>query len=133
MIPKFRFFGKVNDGTERMVMADSIDFENGFIYYSYHDYTVEGDDHVYGDVIGFEDCVLMQSTGVFDKNGKEIFEGDVVKIFGEKLSKIYYSDGAFCVDILIGGTPLHAFLSEQLEIIGNIHRNPELMEEVLND
>ncbi|HEL2122762.1 TPA: hypothetical protein TZC25_001183 [Streptococcus suis] len=77
--------------------------------------------------------VVMQSTGVFDKNGKEIFEGDVVNIFGEKLSKIYYSDGAFCVDILIGGTPLHAFLSEQLEIIGNIHRNPELMEEVLND
>ncbi|MDY7596210.1 YopX family protein [Streptococcus suis] len=77
--------------------------------------------------------VVMQSTGVFDKNGQEIFEGDVVNIFGEKLSKIYYSDGAFCVDILIGGTPLHAFLSEQLEIIGNIHRNPELMEEVLND
>ncbi|HEM4281811.1 TPA: hypothetical protein U1X78_000188 [Streptococcus suis] len=77
--------------------------------------------------------VVMQSTGVFDKNGKEIFEGDVVNIFGEKLSKIYYSDGAFCVDILIGETPLHAFLSEQLEIIGNIHRNPELMEEVLND
>ncbi|HEL1643071.1 TPA: hypothetical protein TXL68_001947 [Streptococcus suis] len=81
----------------------------------------------------FDDVILMQSTGVFDKNGKEIFEGDVVNIFGEKLSKIYYSDGAFCVDILIGGTPLHAFLSEQLEIIGNIHRNPELMEEVLND
>ncbi|MEG3316198.1 YopX family protein, partial [Streptococcus suis] len=77
--------------------------------------------------------VVMQSTGLFDVNGKEIFEGDVVKIFGEKLSKIYYSDGAFCVDILIGETPLHAFLSEQLEIIGNIHRNPELMEEVLND
>ncbi|WP_174850346.1 YopX family protein [Streptococcus suis] len=77
--------------------------------------------------------VVMQSTGVFDKNGQEIFEGDVVNIFGEKLSKIYYSDGAFCVDILIGGTPLHAFLSEQLEIIGNIYENPELMEEVTND
>ncbi|HEL1580462.1 TPA: hypothetical protein TZE12_000568 [Streptococcus suis] len=76
--------------------------------------------------------VVMQSTGVFDKNGQEIFEGDVVNIFGEKLSKIYYSDGAFCVDILIGGTPLHAFLSEQLEIIGNIYENPELME-VTND
>ncbi|CYU89262.1 TPA: hypothetical protein TZY74_000041 [Streptococcus suis] len=117
MIPKFRaWFGSemydkpvVYDGE---FYLDWRDFENGKTY---------------------NGVVLMQSTGVFDKNGKEIFEGDVVNIFGEKLSKIYYSDGAFCVDILIGGTPLHAFLSEQLEIIGNIHRNPELMEEVLND
>lgn len=128
MIPKFRFFGKVNDGTERMVRADTIDFKNGFIYYSYRQFTVEGDDHVYGDVIGFEDCVLMQSTGVLDKNGKEIFEGDVVNIFDEKLSKIYFSEGAFCVDVLNGGTPLHVYLSEHLEIIGNIYENPELME-----
>ncbi|HEM4764083.1 TPA: hypothetical protein U1062_001103 [Streptococcus suis] len=76
----------------------------------------------------FNDAILMQSTGVFDKNGKEIFEGDVVRILDEKLSKIYYSDGAFCVDILNGGTPLHAFLSEQLEIISSIYENPELVE-----
>ncbi|HFI0028282.1 TPA: YopX family protein [Streptococcus suis] len=44
------------------------------------------------------------------------------------MSKIYYSDGAFCVDILNGGTPLHAFLSEQLEIISSIYENPELVE-----
>ena len=71
---------------------------------------------------------FMQSTGMFDKNGQEVFEGDVVKIFGDKLSKIYYSDGAFCVDILNGGTPLHAFLSEHLEVIGNIYENPEILE-----
>ncbi|HEM5461010.1 TPA: hypothetical protein U1628_000224 [Streptococcus suis] len=71
---------------------------------------------------------LMQSTGVFDKNGQEIFEGDVVNIFGEKLSKIYYSEGAFCVEVLNGGTPLHVYLSEHLEIIGNIYENPELVE-----
>ncbi|WP_044674945.1 YopX family protein, partial [Streptococcus suis] len=71
---------------------------------------------------------LMQSTGVFDKNGQEIFEGDVVNIFGEKLSKIYYSEGAFCVEVLNGGTPLHVYLSEHLEIIGNIYEDPELVE-----
>ncbi|HEM5625981.1 TPA: hypothetical protein U1711_000804 [Streptococcus suis] len=74
------------------------------------------------------DAILMQSTGLFDKNGKEIFEGDVVNIFGEKLSQIYYSEGAFCVEVLNGGTPLHVYLSEHLEIIGNIYENPELVE-----
>ncbi|MGU7942557.1 YopX family protein [Streptococcus suis] len=78
--------------------------------------------------VSIDSAVLMQSTGLFDKNAKEIFEGDVVKVFDDKLSKIYYSDGAFCVDILNGGTPLHAFLSEHLEVIGNVHQNPELLE-----
>ena len=80
--------------------------------------------------VPFYDVELMQSTGIVDKNGQEIFDGDVVRIFDEKLSKIYYSDGAFCVDILNGGTPLHAFSSEQLEIIGDIYRNPELVEDL---
>ncbi|QBX21593.1 hypothetical protein Javan583_0024 [Streptococcus phage Javan583] len=71
---------------------------------------------------------VMQSTGVLDKNGQEIFEGDVVNIFDEKLSKIYYSEGAFCVEVLNGGTPLHVYLSEHLELIGNIYENPELVE-----
>ena len=139
MVPKFRFFGKVADGEMRMVLAESIDFKNGFVYYSYHEYTVEGDDHLYGDVIGFEDCVLMQSTGLFDKNGKEIFEGDIVKykdgcntfteevaydknfaVFGvlDAYVDIIFSFGELAEDI-----DLHS-----LEVIGNIYENPELLE-----
>lgn len=62
MRPKFRFFGKFIDGTMRMLHVDSIDFKNGFIYYKYLHCTAEGDSHMYGDVIGFEDGILMQST-----------------------------------------------------------------------
>ncbi|MCL4890669.1 YopX family protein [Streptococcus gallolyticus] len=72
---------------------------------------------------------LMQSTGLFDENGKEIFNGDIVLIYGEKISKVFYSQGSFCVDILNGGTPLHGFSPKQLEVIGNVWENPELLEE----
>ena len=71
LIPKFKFFAKAADGEMRMIPAESMDLTNGFFYYSYHDYTVEGDYGVYGDTIDFENCVAMlQSTGRFDKNGK---------------------------------------------------------------
>ncbi len=138
MIPKFRFFGKVADGAMRMVLAESIDFKNKFVYYSYHEYTVEGDDHVYGDVIGFEDCVLMQSTGLFDKNGKEIFEADILKCTS--------FDGSFWYETVSWDSTLAGFATLQngydataisyitdskaitIEIIGNIYQNKELLE-----
>ncbi len=71
----------------------------------------------------------MQSTGLVDKNGKEVFEGDVALFYGEKISKVFYSQGSFCVDILNGGTPLHSFSPKLLEVIGNVYENPELLEE----
>lgn len=137
MIPKFRFFGKVNDGTTHMVLAESIDFKNGFIYYSYHSYTEEEGDHIYGDVIGFEDCVLMQSTGLVDKNGKEIFEGDVVKLKYTVLSDYEFlkvtrfRGGSWRIDNRQRGSELW-LRNEDCEIIGNIYENLELVE-VNND
>ena len=81
------------------------------------------------DFYTYEEFKLMQSTGLFDENGKEIFNGDIVLIYGEKISKVFYSQGSFCVDILNGGTPLHGFSPKQLEVIGNVWENPELVEE----
>lgn len=118
MIPKFRVWDTVKKAMSE-VQAIVYTEERVYPFYS----------KVIRRYIPFSEAILMQSTGLFDKNGKEIFEGDVVRILDEKLSKIYYSDGAFCVDILNGGTPLHAFLSEHLEIIGDIYENPELVEE----
>ncbi|NQI88891.1 hypothetical protein HO579_05900 [Streptococcus suis] len=125
-----------------MVRADSIDFENGYIYYSYRQFTVEGDDRVYGDVIGFEDCVLMQSTGLFDVNGKEIFEGDVVLEDGRK--KVAVSFGTQEIEenfgdkrifqgfnLALGGGYPEAIMVD-FEVLGNIYENPDLVE-VNND
>lgn len=83
-----------------------------------------------------------QFTGLTDKNGKKIFEGDVVKIVPDydysddySISKVYSYNGIFCVDYHgddFDSTAL-GFLEDYLpdgdfEVIGNIYDNPELLE-----
>lgn len=86
-----------------------------------------------------ENIILMQSTGLKDKNGKEIFEGDVVQFedcYTESdflyINKgiVEWSQGSFTVtnrdsvemEDLLDGEILDVI------IIGNIHENPELLE-----
>lgn len=82
-----------------------------------------------------EDVVLMQSTGLFDINGKEVFVGDIVKCTRGCLHEVYLEKeygGTF-----IGGMPAVYLkgLSEGYawtgyeEIIGNVYENPELLED----
>ncbi|MCK3937172.1 hypothetical protein HCC45_13555 [Streptococcus suis] len=89
----------------------------------------------------FDDVALMQSTGVLDKNGKEIFEGDVVKIMDEdgdsEISAVTFEHGASGMTITGVFVPFVTMIVEAtvdytLEIIGNIYENPELVE-VNND
>ena len=86
-------------------------------------------DGVYND-----DYILMQFTGLKDKNGKEVYEADIVIHDGEKIVVNY---GIQSVDAFEGaGFNLWSFYGQKLggfrlqleiEIIGNIYENPELL------
>jgi hypothetical protein len=81
-----------------------------------------------------EDVVLMQYTGLKDRNGKEIYEGDIVKWDSVGLGVIGWLSCGFSHDQRnkrspIGVNHLHPNYTEEYEVIGNIYENPELLKE----
>ena len=81
---------------------------------------------------------LMQYTGLKDKYGKEIYESDILRDFEPDYFVAEYSDASFwCVGYKDGKRIVDMFEpfilgkseieSQQLEVIGNIYENPELM------
>ena len=75
------------------------------------------------------DMELMQFTGLFDKNGKEIYEGDIVKEFRTKSAPMANNgiDRKFTVEDIRDLD----FSPNQCTIIGNIYENPELIKPLL--
>ena len=71
-----------------------------------------------------------QFTGLLDKNGKKIFEGDIVDILteNEEIGVVAYEDGGFLVNADGFCVDFHSNINgTDLEVIGNIYDNPELL------
>lgn len=124
MVPKYRAWDKE---FKEMVQVNALVLDEQVIKATYKNGNIVKDD--------VKEYELMQSTGLKDKNGKEVFVGDIVKCTRGCSHEVYLEKeygGTF-----IGGMPaiyLKGLLSgyawtEAEEIIGNIYENPDLLED----
>ena len=136
MIPKFRAW----DSVKKEMFKDTFAItECGQVVVVEQESVASAPDYVF-----VEHLVIMQSTGLKDLNGVEIFEGDIIKRYRSPFFKAKWEYQIETVikeeaSLLLGreygknfGTiPFNSPFAQSflLEVIGNIYENPELLEE----
>lgn len=83
-------------------------------------------------IVEWENCEIIQCTGLKDKNGKLIYEGDILQENWHKY-KLEWGNGAYTIKDIKRGTS-YMFTSgmciHKSEVIGNIYENKELLNEI---
>lgn len=132
MVPKFRAWHKT---WEEMGKVKRIRFDDeGNVT------TVLFEGKILGANEKIDEIELMQSTGLFDRNGKEIFEGDIITNGPDVMCMKrhntlgFYVEEKGKVEFIADSAVLEDFeedakeIADRLEIIGNIYENTELLE-----
>ena len=129
MIPKFRMWNRI---TSQLHLVDGLYFDDGEVEY------VDNDDVIR--FVSFKNIELMQSTELKDKNGKEIFEGDIITNGPDVMCMKrhntlgFYVEKKGKVEFIADCAILEEFeedakeIADSLEIIGNIYENKELLD-----
>ena len=144
MIPKFRAFDKKY---KKIMKVNEINFEKSSVW-------IESDsgDHENRHTLtrGFDEVILMQSTGLFDKHGVEIFQGDVVQqvhayaydyatleietdfLEPFEVKKGNYVQGKWIAEKVDGEnySVVRYVFGKDVKIIGNVHQHHELLEDI---
>ena len=122
MIPKFRAWLKKEQKMDNYI--DHISWLEDELY-------CIGDGITY--MVSAEDLVLMQSTAMVDRNGKIIFEGDIVKMSKDVYSEPTYYEvakhygGAYRLESKQHGCELWLRHTD-CEVVGNVYENKELLD-----
>ncbi|MCY1619708.1 MULTISPECIES: YopX family protein [Staphylococcus] len=130
MMPKFRAWDKDREYMEYTDKKLIVSFgENGNV-------SVTDLSNIYSACEHMQNFELMQSTGLKDINGIEIYEGDIVHV-NYKLSIVKYAKGSFYIEfidfpkiIMLSDFYFKSYTNDLiLKVQGNIYENPELLED----
>ena len=124
---------RVTDGTWAygglIVCDDYCIIDNGNEVYVEEEYNFRGDTHFFRLAGAMcDENTIGQFTGLTDKNGKEIYEGDIISNESYK-GIVVYKNGSFILDIGKSCGCIYLFCLDSLSVIGNIYDNKELLED----